>query len=40
MSGVKHDTDKDPWQLAPWDAFRPTLTNGALSSPFADQVPK
>jgi hypothetical protein len=22
MSGTKHDTGKDPWHLAPWDAFR------------------
>jgi hypothetical protein len=20
--GIKHDQDKDPWHLAPWDAFR------------------
>lgn len=21
-AGTKHDTGKDPWDLAPWDAFR------------------
>lgn len=22
MTAIKHDTGKDPWHLAPWDAFR------------------
>lgn len=32
MSAVKHDADKDPWHLAPWDAFRAIVKVMAFGS--------